>query len=329
MSKSLGNGVDPLDVINKQGADILRLWVSSTDYRSDISISNNILKQTGEAYRKIRNTFRYFLGSLYDFDPKTNTVPYEEMLELDKWALMKLAKLVDKVYASYDNYEFHNVYREVFNFCNTDMSAFYLNIAKDRLYANEDDGLNRRSCQSAIYEICVKLNQIISPILAFTSEEVFKYLPLEDKPISVQLNDWPTFEAKVYDEALEKKYQKLLALKDEVARPLEVARSEKLIGNSLDAEVNLYLDKEWQDFIENAQVVLEDIFLVSKVHCHTFEEKVEGATISDELQGVAIKVAQVSGEKCPRCWKYSDDIGKDANHPDVCPRCAEVLKTKA
>ena len=329
MSKSLGNGVDPLDVINKQGADILRLWVSSTDYRSDISISNNILKQTGEAYRKIRNTFRYFLGSLYDFDPKTNAVPYEDMLELDKWALMKLAKLVDKVYASYDNYEFHNVYREVFNFCNTDMSAFYLNIAKDRLYANEDDGLNRRSCQSAIYEICVKLNQIISPILAFTSEEVFKYLPLEDKPISVQLNDWPTFEAKVYDEALEKKYQKLLALKDEVARPLEVARSKKLIGNSLDAEVNLYLDKEWQDFIESAQVVLEDIFLVSKVHCHAFEEKVEGATISDELQGVAIKVMQVSGEKCPRCWKYSDDIGKDANHPDVCPRCAEVLKTKA
>lgn len=327
MSKSLGNGVDPLEVINKQGADILRLWVSSTDYRSDISISNNILKQVGEAYRKIRNTFRYFLGSIYDFNPEVNRVSYENLEELDKWALMKLAKLVDKVHESYTRYEFHNVYREVFNFCNTEMSAFYLNIAKDRLYANEDDGLNRRSCQTVIYEICLALNQILSPILAFTTEEIFRFIPLKDKPESVQLMEWPSFDKQVYDEALEAKYAKLIHLRNEVAKPLEVARSEKLIGNSLDAEITLFLSDEWQAFITKAKVDLSELFLVSRVNLLSYEAK-GNAVVSDDLNGVAISVVQVGGKKCPRCWKYSDEIGTDSEYKDVCPRCARVLKTK-
>ena len=191
MSKSLGNGIDPFEVINEMGADILRLWVASADYRSDVAVSPGILKQVSEAYRKIRNTFRYLLGNLYDFDYIKDKVSYEKLLEIDRWALLKLAQLVKRVTQAYDEYEFHVVYHAVHNFCAVDMSAFYLDVVKDRLYTTKPDSLERRSAQTVIYEICTALVKILTPILAFTTEEVWAHLPQQDKELSVQLAGWP------------------------------------------------------------------------------------------------------------------------------------------
>lgn len=198
MSKSLGNGIDPLEVINEMGADILRLWVSSADYRSDVAVSPGILKQATESYRKIRNTFRYMLGNLYDFDVNQDRVPYDQLLELDKWAILKLAKLVKRVTKAYDDYEFHVVYHGVHNFCTVDLSAFYLDVVKDRLYTSQASSLERRSAQTVIYDICTALVKVLTPILAFTTEEIWSYLPLENKPESVQLAGWPSIEENIF-----------------------------------------------------------------------------------------------------------------------------------
>ena len=215
MSKSLGNGIDPMDVVNQYGADILRLWVASSDYKTDIRISNDIIKQLTESYRKIRNTARFILGNISDFDPETMMVPYEEMEEIDKWALMRLNGLIKKVEDAFSRYEFHSFIHNVHNFCVTDMSNFYLDVLKDRLYVSRPDDKKRRSGQSAMYIILDSLVRLLAPVLAFTSEEIWKYVPhrKEDNPESIQLNSWPKVNTEYNNPELEEKWNRLIQIR--------------------------------------------------------------------------------------------------------------------
>lgn len=325
MSKSLGNGIEPQEIIDDMGADILRLWVASADYRNDVTVSKGILKQVSEAYRKIRNTFRYMLGSLYDFNNETDRVPLADMQELDRWAMLKLGQLVNKVTKAYADYEFHVVYHAVHNFCTVDMSAFYLDIVKDRLYSTTPDSQARRSCQSAIYEICTALVKMLSPILSFTAEEVWHYLPVADKAVSVQLAGWPEVDPQVFDEVLEAKWDKLIAIRNEVAKPLEEARRSKAIGHSLDAWVKLYAQGETMAFLQQNQDLLSNIFIVSKVTLEDAQDAPETAFASETVDALKVQVAAAPGQKCERCWIYSEEIGADPKHPTLCPRCAAVM----
>jgi len=331
MSKSLGNGIDPLDVIKEMGADILRLWVASADYRKDMAVSPNILKQMTDAYRKIRNTCRFILGNLADFDWEKDRVPYEEMPELDRFALLRLHKLIKRVLEAYREYEFHTVFHSVHNFCAVDMSALYLDICKDRLYVLAPQAKSRRCAQTVLYETIHALVRLLTPILAFTTEEIWRYLPKpEGAPVSVQLTSMPEVNPAYLDEALERKWNKLLELRGEVAKALEISRQAKAIGNSLEAEVDLYLSLEWYDFVQAAKDDLATLFIVSAVRVHEgWEEAPEGAFVSEELEGVRIKVTASSHGKCERCWNYSPTVGTNREHPTLCARCVDILKELA
>lgn len=313
MSKSLGNGVDPLEVINQMGADILRLWVASADYRSDVAASPNILKQIAEAYKKIRNTCRYLLGNLYDFNPATDLVEYDEMPELDKWALYRLQRLIERVRAGYENYEFHIVYHAIHNFCAVDLSAIYFDISKDRLYVSLPASRERRAAQTVMYYIIDALVRLLAPVLAFTTEEIWRYLPGE-RPRSVQLTDMPGVEQRYLDEALAERWEKLLEVREKVTKALEVARQQKVIGHSLDARVKLTASGAELELLQQYLEQLAPIFIVSQV---------ELASGTGELE---VEVTAAAGSKCERCWIYSTETGQDAEHPDLCPRCAAVIK---
>lgn len=325
MSKSLGNGIEPLDVIKESGADILRLWVSSADYRTEVAFSPNILKQITEAYRKIRNTSRFLLSNLYDFDQGTDKVAYEELVEIDKWALLKLHKLIKKVTEAYENYEFHVVFHSIHNYCTVDMSAIYLDIIKDRLYTSKADSLLRRSAQTVIFEIITALVKMLTPILSFTSEEIWQYLPQENKEATVQVAGWPKYHSEYVDYELEARWEKLIELRDFVAKPLEEARRAKFIGHSLDAQVHLYVDEKWYQFLANYQQDLATILITSSVVLHTEEDLPQEVFTSDELKNVAVRIEKAPGIKCERCWIYSDTVGQLQEHSTICQRCADVL----
>ena len=328
MHKSLGNAISPQDTIKNYGADIFRLWVSSADYTQDMRLSKEILKQLSDTYLKIRNTSRYILGNLNGFDPNTGLVPYEEMLGLDQWAVSALNKLVEKVRAAYDRYEFHTVYREVYNFCVVEMSNFYLDIVKDRLYCEGTDSLERRSAQSAIYHILDALVRILTPILAFTSEEIWQAMPHTDADDAeaVLFNDMPSVNpAWVMDEEQAAKWDTLLAMKNDVNQALEQARASKLCKKSTDALVTLYLsDAAYAQYEAVKDVTdLADLFIVSEVQAVKGEgEGVPGTN----LEGLTVAVSVHEAPKCPRCWLHSADIGLDPDVPELCPRCARVYK---
>lgn len=354
MSKSLGNGIDPLDVIEKLGADILRLWVSSADYRSDVAASDNILKQVAEAYRKIRNTCRFLLGNLYDFDPVVDGVELAQMEEIDLWAMRRLQKLVEKVTAAYKNYEFHIVYHAVHNFCAVDMSAFYMDVAKDRVYCSRPDSAARRSAQTVMFQVLKAVVQMLTPVLSYTCEEMWSYLPKESgSPVSVQLAGWPelplegleraaaqlphelTEKYRLSDgqpkalEVLEAKWDRLLDIRQEVAKALELARQDKVIGHSLAAQVNIYAEGELCQFLAPMAKSLETLFIVSAVNLQEAGPAVpEGAYTSDKVPGLTVTVSQAPGEKCERCWIYTPTVGQDKEHPTVCERCAEVVASQ-
>ncbi len=317
MSKSLGNGIDPSDVIKQMGADILRLWVSSADYKADVAVSPAILKQMTEAYRKIRNTCRYMLGNFYDFDPKTDKVSYDRMIEIDKWALLKLTKLNKKVINAYRSYEFHTLYHAIHNFCAVDMSSFYLDIIKDRLYTSKPDSAERRAAQTVMYEILSSLVRLVAPVLTFSAEEIWRYLPKEnDELFSVQLADMPEVKEEYLDDVLEAKWDKIIDIREDVAKVLEAARRDKVIGHSLNALVHLYVDQELKLFLAPVEKDLANIFIVSGVIVHEAREQ----------SGMDIKVEQALGEKCERCWIYSETVGQDVEHPTICDRCLKVIK---
>ncbi|MDR1835485.1 MAG: isoleucine--tRNA ligase [Fusobacteriaceae bacterium] len=327
-SKSLGNAVDPYEVIKVYGADILRLWTASADYREDIRVSDNILKNVVESYRRIRNTARYILGNIGDFDATVHSVPYAEMEEIDRWALLKLEILKKYVTENYDKYEFYNLFQAIHYFAGVDMSAFYLDIIKDRLYTEGKDSRLRRSAQTAMTKILTTLCKMIAPVLSFTAEEIWSMLPESAKEKeSVHLTDWYKPEAEYLDKELEAKWEKIIKVRKEVNKLLEKARQGegKIIGNSLDAKVYLFTqDEGWKTFLSANEELLKTVFIVSQLALTA--EKDETYTEGEELKGLFVKAARAGGDKCPRCWKYSDEIGSDKDYPALCPRCAAVLK---
>lgn len=328
MSKSVGNTVVPADVIKVYGADILRLWCASVDYREDVKISDNILKQMAEAYRRVRNTARYILGNSNDFNPNTDRVPYEQLMEIDKWALHKLEVLKRKVTENYDKYEFYNLFQDIHYFAGVDMSAFYLDIIKDRLYTEGTNSIERRSAQTVMTEILVTLTKMIAPILSFTAEEIWETLPevLKDRE-SVLLTDWYKENDEYLNPEIENKWVEIIKVRKEANKSLEKARQgkDRIIGNSLDAKVMLHsTDAEIQKFLVENREKLELALIVSEVEI--VENIDETFTKGEEATDLYIKVIHAEGEKCERCWKYSKEIGKDPEHPTLCPRCASVLK---
>lgn len=317
MSKSLGNGIDPMDVCNQYGADILRLWVASSDYKVDIRISNDILKQLSESYRKIRNTARFILGNIYDFDPDKDSLAYNELEEIDKWALLRLNQLVERIEKSYSEYEFHTMLHAIHNFCVVDMSSFYLDVTKDRMYASRPDDKARRAGQTTMYIILDTLTRLLAPVLAFTAEEVWKYLPHKDgdNTESVMLNDWPVVKPEYYNKELEEKWDKLLEVRDIVLKALEDARNKKLIGQSLQAKVVLKVNGKDLSFLNENKDILNLIFITSQTEI----------TESDNAE-IEVEVLPADGEKCERCWVYSETVGSDHEHPTLCDRCSAAVK---
>lgn len=310
-SKSLGNVVDPLKIISTMGADILRLWVSSADYRNDLANSQGIMKQVSEAYRKIRNTIRFLLGNLSDFDPEVHRVAYEDLLEIDRWALDRLARLIDRVTEGFENYEFHTAYHAIHRFCTLDMSAVYLDIIKDRLYTETAGSELRRSGQQAMWEILNALTGLMAPILTFTAEEIWQYLPQSKTVPFAQMADWPVAQPEWQNGALATRWDSLLLVREQALKALEVARTEKLIGHSLDAKVTVTADLEKYGWLAEYQHELADLFIVSGARL----------VLTDGVD-LQVKVEKADGEKCQRCWIYSEKL----DHEKVCPRCAKVLK---
>lgn len=322
MSKSLGNTIDPTKVCNMLGADILRLWVSSVDYQADVRISDSILKQITEGYRKIRNTLRFFLGNLDGFDPSEDRVELEQLTELDRYALIRLNRMSEKVLKAYDSYEFHTVYQAVHHFCSIEMSAFYLDIVKDRLYVNEPNAAIRKGVQTVIFEALTVITKLIAPILPHTAEEVWKHIPGTEL-VSVQLADFPEVNPAVYDEQLEQKWNQFIEVRDEVLKALEQARKDKLIGNSLGASVQLYPNDHVSSLLEQFKE-LDQLFIVS--HVEPIDLSIEVPDDALQLDGIAVKVTSAEGEKCERCWFVTPEVGEEKAHPTLCRRCASIVE---
>lgn len=318
MSKSLGNGILPPEIVEQYGADVLRLWVASSDYHADIRISKDILKQLSESYRKIRNTARYILGNLNDFDPDKDMVEINELLPIDKWAIFKLNELNKRVIEGYDAYEFHQVYHAIHNFCVVDMSNFYLDVLKDRLYTEKSDSKLRRAAQTAIYIILDAMTRMIAPILAYTSDEIWKFMPHSSDVDSrhVVYNDMPSIVEVDTDDSFIARWDRIHSLRDAVKKSIELSVSQKLIKSSLEASVKLTCTGEEYDFIKSVEDELKAAFIVSGI------EVVNDESVSE----LKIDINKAEGQKCERCWSYSVTVGEDADNPCVCARCAKVLK---
>ncbi len=324
MSKSLGNVIDPLVMIKEMGADILRLWVSSADYRNDVSVSKNIIKQSAEAYRKIRNTCRFILSNLYDFDPSSDQVPYGKLTDLDRWALLKLDKLVRRVTRAYDEYEFHIVFHSIHNFCTIELSNIYFDILKDRLYCSKPDDPERRAAQTVLYQLINSLVVMLTPILAFTTEEIWSYLRREGQPESVQLLEWPMPDDKYLDDDLEKRMDKVLSAREVVTKALEEARAKKVIGHSLGAAITIYASPDWEQ-VFNGMDQIEKMFIVSSCRVVPVEALPYKAVSLEHVPGLAVEVQPAPGEKCERCWVIDLSVGTHPRHETLCQRCAGVV----
>ncbi|MDD5449592.1 MAG: isoleucine--tRNA ligase [Candidatus Omnitrophica bacterium] len=328
MSKSVGNVVSPLDVIKDYGADILRLWVASSDYTEDVRISGQILTRLADAYRKIRNTYRFILGNLYDFDPEKDAVRPNDMLEVDRWALSEANKLLESVTGFYEEFSFHNVFHNVYDFCVIQLSSFYLDILKDRLYIFGTKSIERRSGQTALFEILNVITRVLAPILVFTTEEVWESLYSDKDGSSVHLSEWPSSNQGLLkvtgDKALDEKWPALIKVREEVLKALELKRETGQIGSSLEAAVWLYSpDKALQGLLKKNMAILPSIFIVSKAEVK--EAEFGEAVIFGGLP-LFLKIEKAPGAKCQRCWNYSEYVGKDSVHPTLCERCVNILK---
>ncbi len=332
MSKSVGNVIAPGEVIDKYGAEILRLWVSATDYRDDIRISENILKQLSDAYRRIRNTCRFMLGNLSDFDPLKHAVPLESMPDIDKFALHTLQELIGKGRKAYETYEFHVIYHSLHNYCTVDLSAFYLDVLKDRLYTSPPKSVKRRSAQTVMHTILDTIIRLVAPILPFTAEEVWKFMPArEGKEESVHLADLPVGNAAWENPELAEKWDFLLEIRKMMSKGLEEARAKKLIGHSLDAGVIIGGNEEMYERLSPYQEDLRAMSIVSKVSLVEEEiignEGTNGKEIptTEAIEGLSLLVVPAAGNKCERCWICDPSVGKNSKHPTVCTRCQGVL----
>ena len=323
MSKSLGNVVDPLDVIKQSGADILRLWVAASDFTTDVAISAEILKRTSEAYRRLRNTLRFLLANLYDFD-ESKAVDFSDLREIDKWALGRLQLLNEKVQDAFDDYKFHTVFHSIHNFAVVDLSAFYLDILKDTLYTVAADSKKRRSAQTVLKEILLVMTKLLTPILAFTSEEVWNNLPFEKKEETVQLSAWPEPKKELVDNKLDEKFNRLREVRDEVLKALEEARVKKVIGNPLEAKVILQAPEKLKSFLDKELNELPELFIVSEASIG----QAKGAIVfsSERIKDLIISVDKTKHVKCERCWRYVAEVTKVKDMENICPRCADVIK---
>lgn len=322
MSKSLGNVIVPEQVMKQYGADILRLWVASVDYTGDVRISVDLLKQISEVYRKIRNTLRYLHGNLFDFDPKRDRVPYENLREVDQYMYMRLQEVLKQVRAAYDRYDFSAVYHSINNFVSVELSAFYLDVAKDVVYIEAPNNPARRAMQSVMYDCLLTLLKILTPILPHTTDELWSYLN-EEEP-SVQLTDFPEVDERSNFKELKEKWSKVMDIRDEVLKALEEARNEKVIGKPLDAKVVVYTDdEEVLSLLNDEKVDFKQISLVSQfVVAGSRKDAPENAIA---LEKTSIAVEKADGEKCERCWSYSETVGQNEKHPTLCSRCAEIV----
>jgi isoleucyl-tRNA synthetase len=316
MSKSAGNVVAPQDVITQSGAEILRLWVSAQDYRDDVRISPEILNHLIEAYRKIRNTCRFLLSNLYDFDPATHRVPYDQLPELDRWALMRLEEVKTKVRRAYDEFEFHAIYHALNNYCSVDLSAVYLDILKDRLYTFRAGDPLRRGSQTVLYEIIVAITKLMAPILSFTAEEIWLSLGIQrGGHSSVHLGQFPEASPEWHDAKLAQRWERLLGYRTQVQGVLEVSRRDKVIGSSLEAAIEIRADADALAFLKTYERDLPTLFIVSHVRLTA----VSGGPVT-------VVAMKSSFAKCERCWNYREAVGKDAAHPTLCDRCVEALR---
>ncbi len=325
MSKSLGNVIVPQEVIDKLGADILRLWVASVDYQTDVRISDAILNQIAEIYRKIRNTFRFLLGNLDGFDPNKDRVSYEQLGELDKYVLAKGAQVVKRVRKAYDEYQFHTVFHVVHNFCTIDLSAFYLDICKDRLYVEAPSSTKRRAAQTVMYDCLLNLVKLVAPILPHTADEVWRFIPGVAEE-SVQLTDMPEPNEQHLGFAgeAESKWDAFLAVRDEVLKAMEEARRNKVFGNSVDAKLALYPQTEEVAQVLSGMADLADLFIVAHVDLHPAGEAAPAEATA--LEGITVRVSPADGVKCERCRVVKKDVGAHKSHPEICERCATIVE---
>ncbi len=324
MSKSKGNSIAPQEIVNQYGADVLRLWVISADYRTDMRMSQDALKQLSEGYRKIRNTARYILSNINDFNPDKDMVKYEDMTELDKWALMKLNQLIEKTIAAYENFEFHTIYGVMLNFCIVEMSNFYLDVLKSRLYTEKPTAQVRRSAQSAMFIILDAMVKLLAPVLAFTCEEIWKYMPHfeNDDTVSVMLNDMPKVTDAWNNAELENKWNNIIDVRNDVNKALEPARNEKLIGKSLDADVTIYAKGEILDLLKTIdEKDLAEIFITSKACVK--EGDAPEAAVAGDVSKVLVEVDK--NEKCGRCWIHSETVGTVPGFDGICEDCVRKL----
>ena len=316
MHKSAGNGMEPSEIIRDYGADIIRLWVASSDYTVDVRAGKEIFRQLSEAYRKMRNTARFMLGNISDFDPAKDMVDDDQLFEIDRWALEACNKLTATMRDAYEHYDFSRAYHALYNFCVIDMSNFYMDVIKDRLYCADDHA--RRCAQTALYRILVDFTKLLAPILCFTSQEIWSYIPkLDGMKDYVVFEQMPEAKAAA-DEAFEAKWDRIMAIRDDVQKVLEQARADKVIGSALEAGLTLYCSKEVYDFLNAIPMdELADLFIVSHVDLVEGEGGVKGL-----VEGLGVSAAHAAGNKCLRCWKYETTVGEDG----LCPRCAKVLK---
>jgi isoleucyl-tRNA synthetase len=322
MSKSIGNTVSPQDVMNKLGGDILRLWVASTDYTGEIAVSDEILKRSADAYRRIRNTARFLLANLNGFDPARDMVSPDEMIVLDRWAVGQALQAQNDIIEHYDNYDFHLVIQRLMHFCSIEMGSFYLDIIKDRQYTAKSDGLARRSCQTALYHIAEALVRWMAPVLSFTADEIWNYLPGK-RDAFVFTEEWydGLFSLSESETMNDDYWTELLKVRGEVNKVIEQARADKLLGGSLEASVTLFADPSLAEKLTKLGSELRFVLLTSEAKVKALTEAEDDAQQSEAIKGLKLVLNKAHGEKCPRCWHYTTDVGKDPAHPQLCGRC--------
>jgi isoleucyl-tRNA synthetase len=324
MSKSIGNVVSPQKVINELGADVLRLWVASADFSAEMTVSDEILKRAGESYRRIRNTARYFLSNIDGFDPQQHLVENSDLLALDRWAIDCAAQLQEQIIDDYNNFQFHQIYQKLHNFCVRDMGGFYLDIIKDRIYTCAEDSLPRRSAQTALYYIAEAFARWIAPILSFTAQEIWDHLPGEREKY-VFTSHWYPLQSLAEEESFtQQDWANILLAKEAINKVIEEQRNQGDIKGSLEADIKIFADSELHKSLTKLGQELRFVTITSKAELSDLADAPSGAADS-QFEGLKVLVEKSTGHKCVRCWHYIDDVGTNDEHPTVCGRCIENI----